>query len=156
MVVEGGGSINKPRAHQPPNQNRSVSRPGLINRQVAARRDTIGSGYTSTTEPISHEVSTHVTRIWYLFRWQHGRTFLHLHPFLNHGGRWGTTDDLTTSLLQFSLFSIASSTVQAEISQTSQRMSCDRAPLMLELRSRLLRTQSYQRVSLSRSKHPIG
>ena len=35
---------------------------------------------------------------------------LHVHhhpPFLNSGGRWGTTDDFTTSYLHFSLFSNA-------------------------------------------------
>ena len=34
-------------------------------------------------------------------------SFLHLHLSLNRGGRWGTTDDLTTSFLHFSLFSAA-------------------------------------------------
>ena len=32
---------------------------------------------------------------------------LHLHLFLNQGGHWGTTDDLATSFLNFSLFSTA-------------------------------------------------
>ena len=31
----------------------------------------------------------------------------HHHLFLNREGRWGTTDDLTTSFLHFSLFSTA-------------------------------------------------
>ena len=33
--------------------------------------------------------------------------FLHLHRSLDDGGRWGTTDDFTTSFLHFSLFSTA-------------------------------------------------
>ena len=32
---------------------------------------------------------------------------LHLHPFLNREGRWGTTDEFTTSFLHLSLFSTA-------------------------------------------------
>ena len=32
---------------------------------------------------------------------------LHLHLSLNHRGCWGTTDDFTTSVLHFSLFSTA-------------------------------------------------
>ena len=32
---------------------------------------------------------------------------LHLHLSLNRGGRWGTTDDITTSFLHFSLSSTA-------------------------------------------------
>ena len=36
-----------------------------------------------------------------------GLTLLHLHPSLNREGRWGTTDDFTTSFLHFSLFSTA-------------------------------------------------
>ena len=33
----------------------------------------------------------------------YGRGFLHLHLFLNSGGRWGTTDEFTTSFLHFYL-----------------------------------------------------
>ena len=34
-------------------------------------------------------------------------THHHYHLFLNHEGRWGTTDDFATSFLHFSLFSTA-------------------------------------------------
>ena len=55
-----------------------------------------------------------VTRVWCSFRSQvkgdgeGGCERNHLHHLsLNRGGRWGTTDDFATSVLQFSLFSTA-------------------------------------------------
>ena len=53
------------------------------------------------------EIFVQFLRFWACLRHRLRTPFLRRHLSLNHGGRWGTTDDFTTSFLRFSLFSTA-------------------------------------------------
>ena len=44
-----------------------------------------------------------ITTTTIIINWRHKAPYIHFHPSLNRGGRWGTTDDFTTSFLHFSV-----------------------------------------------------
>ena len=46
-----------------------------------------------------------ITTTTIIINWRHKAPYIHFHPSLNRGGRWGTTDDFTPGFLHFSPFS---------------------------------------------------
>ena len=69
-------------------------------------RDRAMFSCTWTNSRLTSGLSSSQTPAGYTFG-QHCGNHLYHHLFLNRGGRWGTTDDFTTSFLHFSLFSIS-------------------------------------------------